>query len=285
VRSTAWVRELIERSLGAPESFPVVCARTAFAELAQDLGIRVPHTEIIANHSDLERWVARMGLPTVLKANGTSGGYGVRIVQTMDEAERAFRKLQAPPSLRQAFLSRDRTLIWPCLKREQPVMNAQRFVVGREVTSTIACWKGTVIGALHFEVVNKLYSTGPASVLRLIENPEMLTAAERVVCQLKLSGIHGFDFILEAQTGNLFLIEINARATQVGHLALGPGRDLPAALCAAVSGVAVQAAPRVTENDTIALFPQEWMRDPGSKFLQSSYHDVPWTEPGLLKIR
>ena len=37
----------------------------------------------------------------------------------------------------------------------------------------------------------------------------------------------------------------------------------------------------MTEKDTIALFPQEWIRDSGSPFLASGYHDVPWQEPQL----
>jgi hypothetical protein len=89
--------------------------------------------------------------------------------------------------------------------------------------------------------------------------------------------------MLEAHTGNAHLIEINPRATQVGHLALGPGRDLPAALYAAISGEPFRAAKKVTENDTITLFPQEWMRDPASPFFTSGYHDVPWEEPELLR--
>ena len=95
----------------------------------------------------------------------------------------------------------------------------------------------------------------------------MSAAAEKMVRRLKLSGLHGFDFMLEASTGNARLIEINPRATQVGHLTLGPGRDLPAALYAALSGEDLHPAPKVTENDIIALFPQEWMRDPDSAFL------------------
>jgi hypothetical protein len=112
----------------------------------------------------------------------------------------------------------------------------------------------------------------------------MSTAAEKMARRLELSGLHGFDFMLEAATGNAYLIEINPRATQVGHLTLGPGRDLPAALSAAVSGEVVQAAPKVTENDTIALFPQEWIRNPESPFLQTGYHDVPWEEPDLIRV-
>jgi hypothetical protein len=282
-----WVCELIKRSLGAPESFPVVYARTAFADLARAAGVRAPQTEVVANLDDLKKWVSRFGLPTVLKANGTSGGEGVRVAHTLEEAERAFRDLQSPPLLaraaKRALVDQDKSLVWPSLLRHRSVVNAQVFVEGHEATSTVACWKGAVLASLHFEVVNKRSAAGPSSVLRLIENPEMSSAAEKMVRRLGLSGIHGFDFMLEAHTGNAHLIEINPRATQVGHLALGPGRDLPAALYSAMSGEPLRAAKKVTDNDIITLFPQEWMRDPASSFLTSGYHDVPWEEPELLR--
>ncbi len=282
-----WVCELIERSLGAPESFPVVYARTAFADLAREEGVRAPKTEVVANLNDLRNWVARFGLPTVLKSNGTSGGEGVRVANTLEEAESAFRDLQSPPLLaraaKRALVDQDKSLVWPSLLRHRSVVNAQVFVAGNEATSTVACWKGAVLASLHFEVVNKRSAAGPSSVLRLIENTEMSAAAEKMVRRLGLSGIHGFDFMLEAHTGNAHLIEINPRATQVGHLALGPGRDLPAALYSAMSGEPFRAAKKVTESDIITLFPQEWMRDPASPFLTSGYHDVPWEEPELLR--
>ncbi len=278
---------LIERSLGAAASFPIVYARTTTMELAEGEGIRVPKSEVVRNADDLRKSIARMGFPIVLKANATSGGDGVSIVHTPEEAERALRVLAAPPLLaraaKRALIDRDMTLVWPSLLRRRYVVNAQAFVEGREATSAIACWKGTVLASLHFEVLKKQDAGGPSTVLRLIENPEMSAAAEKMVRRLELSGLHGFDFMLEAQTGNAYLIEINPRATQVGHLTLGPGRDLPAALYAAVTGGVIQTAPRVTENDTIALFPQEWVRNPASSFLRSSYHDVPWEEPELVR--
>lgn len=279
---------LIERSLGSPQSFPVVYARTAFMELAREADIRAPRTEVIGDLHALRKWIARVGLPTVLKANGTSGGDGVRLVRTLEEAERAFRALQAPPlflrAVKRALVDQDKTLMWPSALRRRSVVNAQEFVAGREATSAVACWKGSVLAGLHFEVVNKRDSAGPSSVVRLIENAEMSVAAETMVRRLNLSGLHGFDFMLEAHTGDAHLIEINPRATQVGHLTLGPGRDLPAALYAALSGEPAHAAAKLTEKDTIALFPQEWMRDPASPFLQSGFHDVPWEEPELLRV-
>jgi hypothetical protein len=209
------------------------------------------------------------------------------VVHTLEEAERAFRDLQAPPLLaraaKRALVDQDKSLVWASLLRHRSVVNAQVFVPGREASSTVACSKGAVLASLHFEVVNKRSSAGPSSVIRLIENAEMSAAAEKMVRRLGLSGIHGFDFMLEEHTGNAHLIEINPRATQVGHLALGAGHDLPAALFSAVSGEPLRPAPKVTENDTITLFPQEWMRDPASPFLSSGYHDVPWEEPELLR--
>jgi hypothetical protein len=279
---------LIERSLGAAASFPIVYARTTTMELAEAEGIRVPKSAVVRNAEDLRESIARMGFPMVLKANTTSGGDGVSIVHTLEEAEYALRALAAAPlvarALKRALIDQDLTMVWPSLLRKRYVVNAQAFVAGPEATSAVACWKGSVLASLHFEVLKKQDAGGPSTVLRLMESAEMSAAAEKMVRRLELSGLHGFDFMLEEQTGNPYLIEINPRATQVGHLTLGPGRDLPAALYAAVTGEVIQTAPKVTEKDTIALFPQEWIRNPASAFLRSSYHDVPWEEPDLVRL-
>jgi hypothetical protein len=278
---------LIERSLGASENFPVLYARTKFIQLAQEQDVRVPKTEIISDHADLKRWIAQTDLPMVLKADGSSGGDGVRVVRTFEEAKRALRFLQAPPLLaraaKRALIDQDTTLVWPSLLRRRSIVNAQTFVAGREATTSVACWKGEVLATLHFEVINKTVSSGPSTVLRLIDNAEMSAAAEKMARRLNLSGLHGFDFMLETQTGKAYLIEINPRLTQVSHLTLGSGRDIPAALFSALSGHPISPSAKVTEESTIALFPQEWIRDPASPFLQSAYHDVPWDKPELIR--
>jgi ATP-grasp domain len=132
-------------------------------------------------------------------------------------------------------------------------------------------------------VINKVGASGHATVVRLIENAEMSGAAVKIARRLNLSGVYGFDFMLEQRTGEAYLIEINPRSTQVGHLTLGLGRDIPAALYSAISERPVSPAEKVTNDDTIALFPQEWIRDPASTFLQSAYHDVPWDKPDLIR--
>lgn len=279
--------KLLEDSLGSPQHFPALYARTKFMELAQEEGVRVPKTSVIHDSSELKNWIAQTGFPTVLKADFSSGGDGVRVARDLEDAERALRVLQAPPllarAMKRALLDRDTTLVWPSLLRRRSLVNAQAFVAGREATSAVACWKGEILAGLHFEVINKAVPSGPATVLRLIENVEMSTAAEKMVRRLNLSGLLGFDFMLESRTGNAYLIEINPRATQVGHLTLGLGRDIPAALYSAVSGLPVRPTAKITNDDTFALFPQEWIRDPASAFLQSAYHDVPWDKPELIR--
>lgn len=285
--SSSPVCSLIEQSIGDPASYPVMFSRSAFIHLAEEEQVRVPKMDVIANRTDLRNWIGRYGVPAVLKSNGTSGGEGVRIVRTPEEAQRAFGKLHAPPILARAakhvLIDHDMTLVWPCLLRRHPTVNVQQFVAGHEATSLIACWRGTVLGGLHFEVISKSEASGPATVMRWMENEEMQRACAKIARRLNLSGLHGFDFMLEDGTGNPYMIEWNPRATQVGHLTLGPGRDLPAGLFAALTGSPIREAAPLTDNSTITLFPQEWLRNPASPYLESGHHDVPWEEPELIR--
>jgi hypothetical protein len=278
-------QELIARSLGSPEYFSVVDDRASFMRAAQESGVRVPRTAVIADFQDFH--ASQIGFPAVLKANGTSGGDGVRVVRSEQEAQAALRHLQAPPllarAIKRAIFDQDTTLLRPSLERRRSAVNAQSYISGREATSAAACWQGSVLASTHFEVLQKGHFAGHATVLRRIDHREMASAVEKMAHRLQLSGFHGFDFMLEDGSRDAYLIEINPRATQVGHLNFGAGRDLPDALISAFTGRPAEAKPRVSENDVVALFPQEWIRDPTSPYLRSGYHDVPWNQPELLR--
>ncbi len=231
----AEICDLIERSLGAPSSFPIVYERGQFLEFARKAGVQVPRTQVLTGVADLEEWVSQERLPD--GAEGKRNFWkcdGVRIVRNRTEGKAALRFLKAPPlllrAIKRAVVNHDYTLIRRSALRVRSAVIAQSFVAGREATSALACWQGKVMAALHFEVLNKSESSGPATVLRLIENAEMSATAETIVRGLSLSGFHGLDYMLEPESGNAHLIEINPRSTQVGHLPMGPGRDLPAAL-------------------------------------------------------
>jgi hypothetical protein len=278
---------LIARSLGSAEGYSLVQQRGKVMELATSLGIRVPRTAIVSNGEELEQWLAGSEFPVVLKADGTWGGVGVRAVQSIEQAKKALKELQVAPlasrSRYRRILRRIKRVFSRALRHHHTTVIAQEFVTGRPTISEVACWQGEVLGRLHFEVLGKQYQDGPSSVVRLIDNEEMDFAVRAIARKLNLSGLHGFDFIMEEGTDHPYMIEMNPRATQVGHLAFGAGRDLLGALHAAVTGIP-QATPHcTTDNRTIALFPQEWLSNPTSPYLESGFHDVPWEEPELVR--
>ena len=279
--------ELIERSIGRPENFAVIDDRASFMQVAQEAGVRVPETAAIGDHENLDQWIALIGFPTVLKANGTWGGVGVRIVHNTGEARHELDRLQGAPhpsrAVKRFIFDRDSTLLRPSILRHKTGINAQSFIAGTEATSAVACWRGQVLAGLHFEVLQEAHPGGPSTVLRRIAHPEMSAAVEKMVRRLQLSGLHGFDFMLDREFRHAYLIEINPRITQVDHLNFGASQDLAGALFAALSGLEPSSSTAITENDIITLFPKEWLRDPESAYLRSGYHDVPWDQPELVR--
>jgi hypothetical protein len=277
---------LLERSLGAPSYFSLIDSRSALIQLAQAEGIATPRTGVVNSLDELRLWIDENGVPLVLKTNGTSGGRGIKIANTVEEAQISFRQLNSPPkaarTIKRALVDKDWSLVSPFLKRQLPTINVQRFIPGKDATITAACWQGRVLASITVEVLETWRAKGPASVVKLVDNTIMRTAADKLADRLHLSGLYGFDFVLEEAAGHPYLIEMNPRATQTAHLSLGPRRNLAASLAAAVVETQPPEIASITNNDVIALFPLAWQNDSASPYLRSAYHDVPWEEPKLV---
>ncbi len=290
ISSPGPLRSLLQLSFGNPEAGPLARSRNRLTTLARENGLPVPPGAPIASSADLRRWIESQPpartFPFVLKSDGSSGGIGVQIVQDSAQAPAALAKVGAPPLLaravKRALVNRDFTLLHPSLRRMRPAVSVQSFIPGHDATLTVACWQGQVLASICAEVLHSWEFKGPASVVRIVDSPVMLHTAHTIAARLGLSGICGFDFVVDDETGQPCLIEMNPRATQTAHLQLGPGHDLPAALAAAASGDPVPPAPAITSGDLIALFPLEWERDAASPWLNAAHHDVPWEEPSLM---
>jgi hypothetical protein len=281
------LRDLLERSLGLPSSFPIIESRSSLLALAREEGIRAPVTNLTDTRGDLEDWLARNGFPAILKADGTFSGGGVRVVDSLRDAHRAFDELSAPPSIAQTakrmLVHGDVALISPCILRTSGVVSAQRFVAGEDTNIAVACWQGTILASIAVRALRTRVPRGPSSLVQIIDNDEMLLAATTIVRKLGLTGLYGLDFILDKRDKRPHLIEMNPRATQTCHLRLGPGRDLPGALTEVLSGGPAKGNTCLTTRDVIALFPQELQRDPTGEMLAMAYHDVPWDQLDLIK--
>lgn len=279
---------IIQRSLGNPESCNLITERGRFVETAKLLGIRVPETKLLPLSQTSEAWFHAQPYPAYVKADGTSGGVGVRRVASAAEAHRAAAELNRPPgalrTLKRFVVDQDRRLLQPFLERTHPALSFQELIDGSEANAAIACWQGELIGCICFEVVERTETFGPATVLRVIEHAQIQEAAKVLVAHLQLTGLYGLDFIL-SPTGDAYLLEMNARATQTCHLVLGPGRSPLPALAARMQGRQESPEEPLTEHEAIALFPAEWLRDPASPNLAQAFQtfqDVPWDSPKLI---
>jgi len=282
------IRELIERSVGQPSAYLAATSRVELMALAGRLGIRVPPSMALPNKAALDRWISHNPAPFVLKADGSWAGFGVRIISDARMAHQALNHMTRPASgylaVREMLLEGDRYGVRAWLKRERPVMSVQGYVDGWPANIGVACWNGEMLAATCVESVATRSATGPSTVARIIRNPEMVDAAQRIVRALGLSGLIGFDFMIEAATGAAYLIEMNPRNTPICALRLGPGRDLPEALVAQLANRPVRERPARTDREIVAFFPDTWLQDPSSGFLQSGYHDVPWEQPELVRL-
>jgi thioesterase domain-containing protein len=275
---------LIQRSLGAPASYPIVSNRLRLLEIAREQGLRVPETSAIHSLADIESTES----PWVLKADGTWGGHGVRIAPDLPTAAQSLTALKRPLSAARAVkrLIVDRDAFWlrTWWKRTESNVIAQSYISGRPANCAVVCWKGKVLAAIYVEVIQAQGATGSASVVRLVNHPEMALAARRIARRLDLSGFFGLDFVIQDSSGAAYLIEMNPRCTPLCHLQLGAGKDLVAALCAQLAGQPLREAPPSTRNKTIAYFPQAWHWNREREFLmESSFQDVPWEDPQLVQ--
>lgn len=276
---------LIERSLGTPASCATATARGALMALAAGAGVRVPATASLAVPADLDDWMARRGLPAVLKVDRSWGGRGVAIVRTTGEARAAWQAMHPAVgrALSHLLVRRDASYLLRWLRGDRPVLTVQALVPGRPANRAVVCWQGEVLAGISVVALQTRTPTGPATVVEVIDNDEMTAAATQLVRALGLSGFCGFDFTLEPATDAAWLIEVNPRATPICHLASGTGPQLPAALLARLLGAPAPPSNPVTGNGTIALFPGEWDRNPLSPHLVTAFHDVPWEEAELVR--
>ena len=269
---------LIENSLGPASSFSFAWSKSDFIAFAEAEGITVPETARVRDFGELRDRLKGMNFPVVLKVDGSWGGLGVRIVGSRDEAERAFSEFITLPSwpetatraIRRRGIAPLRERLRNRMLRDQldgraPLISLQRHIDGRPANRALVCWHGEVLAGISVEALETCNDTGPATIARVIDHQEMAQVAAQLVARLRLSGLYGFDFMLEAGTGRVFLLEMNARPTQTSHLALGDGADLAGALYAKLAGTPLRRTIS-RRSPTVITFHQ-------SKYLRSSIHD------------
>jgi hypothetical protein len=279
-------QDVVFRSLGPAHGFALKCDRLAALETLSRVGVRTPPFAPVRSSADVAAFGDRHGFPLVLKTDGTAAGAGVRICGTAAEAEAAHRELSRTTGAEAARRSRpaavDRFLFGRATA-PAPRMHAQGFVRGREAMRLFLAADGREIcGVSASKVVRSNEGLGPATVVELIDHPEMAAATRAFAAAAEYAGLGSMDFLVEEGSGNAYAIEVNARLTALVHLGPLAGVDFGGRWLHALRD-GPHPEGRYRPGARVALFPREWLRDPASPHLRECYVDAPLDDPALLQ--
>ena len=276
-------------SLGPDPNLHFLMDRYAFLKLAESLGLAVPETRQIQSAYDLQAWFAGDTRRSVLKRDQTTGGNGVRVADSLADAALAWQELLQTESLaaaiKRVWIDCDPMAWWLRRNPSRLPVTLQQFIDGQPCNSMLFCWRGELRSIVSVAVVETQGQTGHATIVRRLDHPALADGARRIVQALQLTGFYGLDYILERGSGQPYLIEINPRFTQLGHLSWTGQPSLADALADAL-GARTQSSPspnKVPDNaELIAFFPQKSAEDLTRSGLNHVYHDVPVDTPDLV---
>ncbi len=281
------LRQVIERSLGHSDAFPILESRNELQRIAAELGIRVPRSCAIGSARQAAECFAQFPQGAVVKVDGTYGGEGVSIVSSQDAAAAAFRQAGKESSVltaaKRAVVNRDPYAFWTWRRKGRIRVTMQEYIVGVPANIMVACWQGQVLAQVSVEALSCQGATGAANIVRRIRRPDFEAAASALAARLRLSGFFGLDFMIERDSDRASLIEMNPRCTQLGHLQFPDQADLASALCERLSGRPAMPSALTIREATIAFFPQAWRWKLGTAEWSSAFHDIPSGEEALIK--
>ena len=286
------LQALITRSLGTAAYFDVATSRERLQQVAHAMHIRVPDNKRATTVAGLHEWFDRGDRTAVLKQDGTCGGNGVRIVHSLSQATAELARMLRPQARsttwKRMFVNRDPLALWNRTRYPVPEVTLQEYISGRPANLMMACWRGEVLGAVTVEVLSSQGETGAALVARLIHHDEIAHAACALAKELELSGFCGLDFVIEAGTGAAYLLEMNPRCTQLGHIPVANQGDLAGLISAKLGGISAHRGDRLETpglhpGQTIAFYPKAFLCDPQSPYVSEGYADAPREEPALMR--
>jgi len=262
---------LIRRSLGDPAGYLDSINKVRLARRASALGLPVPRGESVADVDAALRAAAAIGYPVIVRPAIGWASRGVRVCHGADDVRAAIAGL---PQL----------AAW--VPPGEACALVQRFIRGRPVNRAALAWEGReVSGFCRSRLRPPPDAVGAGSVTRYVVLPKVAALNRRLLAGLGASGFVATEFRLDPDTGTPYVIEINRRIVPATHTGALVGVDLAAALFAILErGEWNGAADLAPENEcTLALFPQEWLRDRSSPDLHLFPTDAPWDDPGLFQ--
>ncbi len=271
--------QVIMASMGDPERFNQTLMKSDTLRLARELGLTIPDSACVASKADAIVEASRIGYPVYVKSSFSWSGNGVRLCRDADEVAEAIDAAwpRRPTPLRD-WLRRVVHRDW--YPNRAPI-DVQQAINGRPAMTCAVAVDGRVLASFAGVALQTCAANGPSSIAWVGPHVGMERASAEMIAALGFTGFVGFDFIIDSQTGEHYLLECNPRPIPICHLGKRIGVDLCAALAAELSGGRQEPATVVGE-ETIVLFPNEWQRHPEGLANTKYYIDIPFGDPPLM---
>lgn len=264
---------LIRDSLGDPAYYETAVDKTLLPPAAEALDVRVPPYSIVSEPAAADAFAAARGYPVVLKRAHGFAGQGVAICANRDDLSRAFAAFSQQNALDLGDSSSTHHLM-------------QSHVPGRVQYYLATAWNGDLLAGYASEkIVANPEPTGPPTVTRHFCSPRLREITATLARGFGISGHFFVEFIVADRSGEPHVLEINRRITPGSHRGRARNVDQWAALHARLEGTDSTSRTDLDEGEEgIAVwFPEEWLRDPRSRYLRDYPVDVPWDDPELIK--
>jgi len=256
---------LIRDSLGDPAHYRDSLDKTLLPPAAEALGVAVPTYLVTGESGEAQDFAGRNGFPVVLMRSDSSGRSGLAICADSAQLSQRFTELTRDGAGR---------------------LLVQAWIDGRTKVYPAVAWNGAMlVGYAGMRVVSDAELSGVPAVNRYYASPELRAMTVKLAAGFGISGFFAPDFVEEARTGRTYVLGINRRIVSGAHRGAAINADHWTALHAKLQGV-----PSPTRGDLdpgeehiAADFPQEWLRDPQSRWLREYPVDVPWDEPKLVE--
>lgn len=241
--------QCLARSLGALESLPQRACKAATIERAKDLGVVCPRQVQVRNLSECQVAAEEYGYPVVLKLSHGTSGEGVRICSSPEELRQAYASFRLKQIEADAPLRRNLRTNWFGSKL---LVLVQEHVAGQPGMSCASAVEGVAASVVTGLVEANSSQTGPASVVRLVNQPSIIDATIKMIGALSVTGFVSFDFIVDLQ-GQAHLLECNPRPTKILHVGPLFGVELAGSLLNALQGKSRDACETPTGERTVAF--------------------------------
>ncbi len=293
------VRELLLRSLGEVRSFPLRRNRDLMRRAVAAFGIASPPSTPVPYLQVAEAFAREHGWPVVLTREERIGGRGVQVCADEAELRAAYSDFTRDFHIPQTWRDRGRWLGWSLLtgfhlagelsrprRPEGPLLSIEKQMPGRPATQTVVALEGRMLGGISAVAeIRHPAPNGPASVVRLIDDTAMTEAARKLMGRLGYTGFATIDFTrndpVDGKPAELTFLKFNPRPSPLAHLGGLAGGDLCAALYEGLTG-GIAMPPKNTRETTVALFPQDWIRDPDATDRHAEHLDIPADDDRLM---